>query len=313
MAWWNRSRRADSNKAANDSVVREAGSSARVAAIARQHLDDDVAHRWLGLTRPAIHFTTAGVGQDPFLRLGGRPLVPADFSWPVWEGHGPLSYIAGLDLRAVAGAGLDHGLLLPDTGWLHFFYFDGSYDNFDSIVGTWDPDSLAGARVLHVPGDAAPLAEMAPPEGVPEFGRRDLVGQQVVTFPDWEHPVLRAEFQSPGTDHREWMSHPVNSESFSDALWDLYPAGPRHQLGGWADPVQGPVELEVDDAAGGAPSDAPDADVDAALRWNLLLQIDSDDDAEMMWGDCGMLYWMAAAAGSGPINAECTSFTWQCG
>ena len=25
--------------------------------------------------------------------------------------------------------------------------------------------------------------------------------------------------------------------------------------------------------------------------WILLLQLDSDDDAGMMWGDCGMLYF----------------------
>lgn len=78
--------------------------------------------------------------------------------------------------------------------------------------------------------------------------------------------------------------------------------------------VQGPVELEAAEAAGGAPvSESTTADNDAALRWNLLLQIDTDDDAEMMWGDCGMLYWMTDAGEAEPIIAEHTSFTWQCG
>ena len=314
MAWWTRFRRVDGSKAANDSVLHEAEWAVRVDGVARQHLEEDIANRWLGLTRPAIHFTTAGEGDHPLVRLRGRPLAPADFSWPEWEGHGPLSYIAGLDLQAVAGAGLEHGLPLPDTGWLHFFYFDGSYDNFDSVVGSWDPASLAGTRVIHVPGDAAPVAEAAPPDGVLEFGQRNLAGQQVVTFPGWEHPVLRKEFQPPGADHCRWMSHPVNSDAFTEALSDLYPDGPRHQLGGWADPVQGPVELEAAEAAGGAPvSESTTADNDAALRWNLLLQIDTDDDAEMMWGDCGMLYWMTDAGEAEPITAEHTSFTWQCG
>jgi Domain of unknown function (DUF1963) len=27
-------------------------------------------------------------------------------------------------------------------------------------------------------------------------------------------------------------------------------------------------------------------------RWTLVAQIDTDDRAEMMWGDCGTLYWL---------------------
>jgi uncharacterized protein YwqG len=33
-----------------------------------------------------------------------------------------------------------------------------------------------------------------------------------------------------------------------------------------------------------------------AKDWQLLLQIDSDDDLDMMWGDLGMLYlWVRAS------------------
>ena len=30
--------------------------------------------------------------------------------------------------------------------------------------------------------------------------------------------------------------------------------------------------------------------------WSLLLQLDSEDDAGFMWGDCGMLYYWARSA-----------------
>ncbi len=312
MAWWTRKARADEETSATASAHVGSSGDARLDELARQHLKSDVATRWLNLTRPAVRFVTAGE-DDAIMRLGGRPLAPAGFSWPVWEGHGPLSYVAGLDLRAVASTGLEHHLSLPPTGWLHFFYFDGSYDNFESVVGSWDPASLAGARVIHVPDDDGPLVQVAPPEGVLEFSSRELAGRQILTFPGWEHPVLRREFQPPAADHRRWMSHPVNSEAFADALAGLYPDGPRHQLGGWADPVQGPVEFEAAEAAG-APVDEEGATEEAAaLRWQLLLQIDSDDDAEMMWGDCGMLYWMTHADEGQPTTTERTSFTWQCG
>lgn len=81
-----------------------------------------------------------------------------------------------------------------------------------------------------------------------------------------------------------------------------------------ADPVQGPVEFEASEAATGAPvGEGSTTEEEAALRWQLLLQIDSDEDAEMMWGDCGMLYWMTDADEGQPITTERTSFTWQCG
>ena len=45
----------------------------------------------------------------------------------------------------------------------------------------------------------------------------------------------------------------------------------------------------------GQPSDELDAAWEKACReptgWRLLLQVDSDDEMEMMWGDCGMLYY----------------------
>lgn len=82
---------------------------------------------------------------------------------------------------------------------------------------------------------------------------------------------------------------------------------PRHRLGGHADCVQNPMELECqhvtnasalfssglycgDDATGyeKLPEEALAA---GALDWRLLLQIDTDEDAGMMWGDCGTLYY----------------------
>ncbi|WP_053204933.1 DUF1963 domain-containing protein [Jiangella muralis] len=47
----------------------------------------------------------------------------------------------------------------------------------------------------------------------------------------------------------------------------------------------------------------------AASNWQLLLQIASDDDADMMWGDVGQLYYLVSDA-ERPGEAL---FTWQCG
>lgn len=41
----------------------------------------------------------------------------------------------------------------------------------------------------------------------------------------------------------------------------------------------------------------------------LLLQVASDDDADMMWGDVGQLYYLVRDA----EQPEEALFTWQCG
>jgi hypothetical protein len=63
----------------------------------------------------------------------------------------------------------------------------------------------------------------------------------MVTFPGFEHPDLQAAFRAPGEDLRSFLRHPVNDEAFRQALTDRRP-GPCHQVGGYAAPVQGPVE-----------------------------------------------------------------------
>lgn len=70
---------------------------------------------------------------------------------------------------------------------------------------------------------------------------------------------------------------------------------------GWPDEIQGPMELECQLVSRGLycgdPSGYRDPRAEelsaGATEWRLLLQLDSDDRAEMMWGDGGRLYfWM---------------------
>lgn len=280
--------------------------------LAKAHLEPEVAARWLRLTRPAIRLTAAQDGDHVVARLGGRPWVPEAFEWPTWDGHGPLSFVAEVDLAAIAATSSDPGLLLPAEGRLLAFYFDGSFDDFEGIVGPWDKESLAGARLVHVLESREVCQERAAPDGVLEFGRQALTSRTVMTWPDREHPVLDREFGTPRQDHQEWTDRPVDAEPFTDALWALHEGEPLHQIGGWASPEQGPVELEV------AELDAPlaqddEAHVEEALRWHLLLQVDSDDASDMIWGDVGRLYWLTRAAESPSASLSRVSFTWQCG
>jgi hypothetical protein len=281
----------------------------RVGEIADRHLPADTAARWLRLLRPAAALRLAGPGAPVAAVLGGEPGLPDSAEWPVWEDHGPLSFIAAIDCAALAAVPLD--IALPGAGTLLFFYFDGQYDNGQATVGSWEPATLAGARVLHVgPGEAA--SARAFPAGINGYQRVELTAEPVMSFPQFEHPDLHAAFKDPGADLRAFLNHPVNNDAFLKALRARH-AGPCHQVGGYATPVQGPVEYEVAVAAPGGGIRGDDQHVQAEqARWTLLAQIDSDGRAGMMWGDCGALYWLSRREDLTGSRLGPTSFTWQC-
>jgi hypothetical protein len=170
---------------------------------------------------------------------------------------------------------------------------------------------LAGARVLHVPGPE-PTVIMECPAGIAPYEQINLTAQAIVTSPTFEHPDLQATFRPPDQDLRTFLDHPVNADPFVRELAERSP-GPRHQVGGYATPIQGPVEDEVSRAAIGDEASADGAALAAeAARWTLLAQIDSDDRAGMMWGDVGTLYWLTRREDLVDGRVENSSFTWQC-
>ncbi len=199
-----------------------------VKAIAAAHLPDDVREIWLSLLRAAVQLVPERDGTPRVARLGGLPDLPEGAAWPMWTGHGPLSYIGEILCGSLADFDLD--LPLPAGGRFLFFYFDGSYDNFQSTVGTWDASTLEGARAIHI-DDNAPHAQRPAPEGVHTYPEHWLSGRPIVTAPGWEHPDLREAFMSPGQDHRSFMDHPVNGDAFNEELHERHSA-PLHQIGG---------------------------------------------------------------------------------
>lgn len=280
-----------------------------VGEIAGRYLPDDVAARWLRLLRPAAALRRTRPGARVAAVLGGEPALPGSAQWPLWEGHGPLSFIAAVDCGALAAVPLD--IELPGAGTLLFFYFDGQYGNYQTTVGYWEPSTLAGARVLHIgPGEAA--SPRPCPPGLSPYPRVELSAEPVVTFPQFEHPDLQAAFKDPREDLRSFLNHPVNGEAFLRALSERHP-GPCHQVGGYAAPVQGPVEYETAAAAlGGAVRGEDPRLLAEQARWTLLTQIDTDDRAGMTWGDCGALYWLFRRDEMTASRLAPTSFTWQC-
>ncbi|MFI9809068.1 YwqG family protein [Streptomyces sp. NPDC052301] len=277
----------------------------RLRLLARTHLPEHLAQRWIGLLRPSLrlHGHTGTPTATVVGRLGGLPRLPDDEPWPVWQGHGPLAFVASLDCGLLPSADLD--IALPSDGTLAFFYFDGQLDDGCAVVDPGDPDSWGGARVLYIPAHV-PVAERAAPRGIRPSPEVRLTAHLETTAPQPHHPVVSRAFASTPDDHR------ARHRDFEEALWNFF-EGTEHRVGGYATPVQGEVELEVARGALGSPPwDDPRID-EEALRWVLLAQFDTDDDADMMWGDCGVLYWLIRPEDLARRRFDRAMLTWQCG
>jgi hypothetical protein len=249
--------------------------------------------------------------EQPVGRLGGEPLLPDEVEWPTWEGHGPLNFVGSVDCARIPVAELD--IPLPEAGTLLFFYFDGLGD---SSVAYTDPDSVVnGTRVVHVPADVSTASRATPAELTP-FPQLDLGGELIATIPDNENAALIAAYGDPD-DPVAYCDYPTTDPD-GQGFWDALTAfrrdhSPHHRIGGYALPVQGPVEPEGAQVLHpGKEEQDLAARKETAADLVLLAQIDSDSRSGMGWGDAGRLYWLIRRDDLAAGRFEKASFTWQC-
>jgi len=214
-------------------------------------------------------------------RLGGSPDLPPDVAWPA-DGDGtPLSFIAQLDMRQLAAH--DAEGILPRAGLLSFFYAAASQRAWG-----FDPADHGAWAVIHTAG-GAPAGPREAPGAVPAEGRFAAAGLSAdveLTFVPWESFAA----ENLGMSREEIRAYARALPSGD---------GPIHRLLGHPDPVQGDMQLECQLATNGLYCGDASGYRDpraARLRpgaadWRLLLQVDSQDETGMMWGDLGRLYY----------------------
>ncbi len=231
--------------------------------------------------RPALHLV-ASTEPVTFSKLGGTPDVTADFDWPRWKGV-PLGFVALLDLAQLQANAVEASLQI--TGRVYFFY--------EARQSTWgfDPRDRGSWQVLFAP-ESAGTVPATPPQDLPRDGvypEKRIGGVSVTSYPS----AGRLNLSPSGLSRDDWTLVEEKCRS-------VYGELPHHQVGGMPDPVQDDqMELECQLASNGvycgdssAREDSrTDALRDGTQAWRLLLQVDTDDDIGMMWGDCGMLYF----------------------
>lgn len=254
------------------------------------------------------------VGASKFY---GTPDLPADFDWPYYKGtdfegvtkNRPLAFLAQINLGEAAQ--YDRTGLLPKTGVLSFFY--------ETMSMEWGfrPGHKGYARVYYFP-ETEPLV----PTEIPEETKEWSVGEQALTFADAVSLLSSFAYSRRSGKEVDWDTYnELRAEFGYDAA--AHEDNPMKMLG-YADEIQGEMEPECElysrDIEGDVHarrSEEEDADpVETSVdRWVLLLQMGTvtDEDTELMYGDCGLIYFWIRKEDLAARNFERVHLILQCG
>lgn len=255
-------------------------------ALAAAHLTELLTHVD-ALTRPAIRLgiqaaTTADVALGTS-RIGGQPDLPPGTPWPEKAGV-PMSFTC--QIRLEEAHAYDVANLLPPIGLLSFFY-DAAQETYGA-----DPADRDGFRVYMFSGNLANLQRQPFPDALPAGARFQSCA---VTFSSELTIAQSPPLEIPGL---AWS--PQQQTTYEAAVAGLpgqQPSGPRSQLLGFPNTLQDDMRIECQLASHGVGVDNADSDPrtgglsSGAGNWQLLLQLDSEPQAGMRWGDAGMLYY----------------------
>ena len=246
-----------------------------------------LAPKIMSLAKPCVRLALNRVPDEEHTvgktRVGGLPDLPADFDWPHWKNK-PLSFLAQIELEALSG--FPGAEVLPSHGLLSFFY--------DPLQSTWgfDPQDVGSWQVVWT--ENRNLVAHSFPADLPCEGRFQTCTVEFfpdISLPAWDSIIMNS-----------WKLRVLHSRHYSiveDELRGEADSGTTSWLLGHADLIQGDMQLECALVTNGlyCGNTSGYHDVQAKLfareasRWRLLFQLASEEQAEMMWGDMGCLYF----------------------
>ena len=236
------------------------------------------------------------IGQS---KIGGLPDLPNNVNWFKEDNGKSLSFIAQINCSELKD--LEQHLKLPDDGIIYFFYsaaqeawgFDIKDKDKFKVYYSTRTDNLVRKDA---PSDL---------EKHSIFKTCILKYKNSVSLPSWENDLVRNRLNEKELDNYiEITSNETMNKMF-----------------GYADNVQGEMELECQlvtnglycgDATGYNDPRRPALEKGIG-DWNLLLQIDSEEDKTgMMWGDAGRLYFWIKEKDLKNLDFDKSWFALQC-
>lgn len=239
------------------------------------------AERSVGFNMIPTHESDLSLGCS---KAGGLPDLPPDCSWPHYRGK-PLSFILQANLEDTSR--FHHCENLPNKGLLSFFY------NYVDQPWGFDPRDRRQWKVLYTPEPERGLNRLALPEG-------DTI---------WTFRSCALEFHEALC--AGWVTIPVETLNLEKREIKEYfgflrslPCYSSHQILGHTDGIQSTgeemqrrcewVSNGLFCGGGGGPAfdqgRAQELEPGAG-EWRLLIQLDSDENTRMEWGDWGQLYF----------------------
>lgn len=249
-------------------------------------------------------------------KFGGCPDLPKGFQWYYFKGESPftdkikdrpLSFLAQINCSEVKKYDLDNRL--PSTGILYFFY------ELESMAWGFDPQDKGGAKVYYYNGDISELVRTAFPKDMEQdfmMPEIKLSFASQYNVPSFEE--LFDDYQSNSweeyDDFLEKSGYMISTENSSKLL-------------GYSDTIQGDMLLQCELVTNGLYCGDTTAYKSPKIRefeknknqWKLLFQLDTvtTDDFELMFGDCGRIYYFIKEEDLKNKSFDNTWLILQCG
>lgn len=229
-------------------------------------------------------------------KIGGEPDLPKDVEWPKQNNGKHLAFLAQVNLSKISNPELN----LPNEGILYFFYSEDqefwgySKENADDFRVIYSMSSI-GLERRNTPKTLTILEN-----GMYQPCKVDFINSY--SLPNWEHEFVREQFID--IDNDPYIDISSSGESIT-------------KLGGHSINVQGTMEYECEMVDRGLswdniPQTEKEQIDENQYQWKLLFQLDSEDNAEMMWGDSGRLYFWIKEKDLNNRNFEKTWLILQC-
>jgi uncharacterized protein YwqG len=229
--------------------------------------------------KPEIRLTIQNVPESEIpigqTKIGGRPDLPKEIEWPKQNNGKHLAFLAQINLNEVDNI----ELTLPDQGIIYFFYSE------DQEFWGYSKENANDFRVMHsintkeLERREIPTTLTTLKNGMYQPCKVEYTNSY--SLPNWEHEFVSEQFKD--MDNDPYIDISSSGEYIT-------------KLGGHSINVQGTMEYECEMVDRGydwnsVPPSEKDHIKESQYRWQLLFQLDSENEAQMMWGDVGKLYF----------------------
>ncbi len=231
-------------------------------------------------------------------KFGGQPDLPKNIDWFKENNGKSLSFIAQLNLSEIHN--YDVSQSLPKDGILYFFY------SSEQEAWGFDYKDKDKFKVFYTE-DVNNIEQKPIPEDLVEYNiykSCELNFSKSYSLPNWDNDFALEQLNNSEQDIYALLT-------YSDI---------NHKIFGYSNNIQGEMELECQlvtnglycgDSSGYNDPKRKELEKEKT-EWKLLLQVDSDDRAEMMWGDSGTLYFWIKQKDLENLNFDNAWFALQC-